>query len=120
MQAKANDTTTMRGREAEERAARHLERCGQRIVERNFRVRGGEIDLICRDGRTLVFVEVRLRGRSDFGSAGASITAVKRQRIVLAARHYLAGRPECDCRFDCVLIDGKQLEWIRDAFAADD
>ncbi len=120
MQAKANDTTTMRGREAEERAARYLERCGQRIVERNFRVRGGEIDLICRDGRTLVFVEVRLRGRSDFGSAGASITAVKRQRIVLAARHYLAGRPECDCRFDCVLIDGKQLEWIRDAFAADD
>ena len=46
MQAKHNDTATMRGREAEERAARHLERCGQRIVERNFRVRGGEIDLI--------------------------------------------------------------------------
>jgi putative endonuclease len=120
MQAKANDTTAKRGREAEERAARHLERCGQRIVERNFRVRGGEIDLICRDGRTLVFVEVRLRGRGDFGGAGASITAVKRQRIVLAARHYLAGKSDCDCRFDCVLIDGDQLEWIRDAFAADD
>ena len=120
MQAKTNDTTTMRGREAEERAAHHLERCGQRIVERNFRVRGGEIDLICRDGRTLVFVEVRLRGRSDFGGAGASITATKRQRIVLAARHYLAGKADCDCRFDCVLIDGDKLEWIRDAFAADD
>ena len=120
MQAKANDTTTMRGREAEERAARHLERCGQRIVERNFQVRGGEIDLICRDGRTLVFVEVRLRGRSDFGGAGASITASKRQRIILAAQHYLAGKANCDCRFDCVLIDGDQLQWIRDAFAADD
>ena len=70
MQANANDTTTTRGREAEERAARHLERCGQRVVGRNFRVRGGEIDLICRDGRTLVFVEVRLRGRGDFGGAG--------------------------------------------------
>jgi putative endonuclease len=49
-------------------------------------VRGGEIDLICRDGKTLVFVEVRLRSRSDFGGAGASITAGKRRRIVLAAR----------------------------------
>lgn len=120
MQAKANDTTTTRGREAEEQAARHLERCGQRVVERNFRVRGGEIDLICRDGRTLVFVEVRQRSRGDFGGAAASITAVKRQRIILAARHYLAGKAECDCRFDCVLIDGDQLDWIHDAFAADD
>ena len=81
---------------------------------------GDHLDLICRDGRTLVFVEVRLRGRGDFGGAGASITAVKRRRIVLAARHYLAGKAECDCRFDCVLIDGDRLQWIRDAFAADD
>lgn len=106
MRAKTNDTTTTRGREAEERAAQHLESCGLRIVERNFRVRGGEIDLICRDARTLVFVEVRQRSRSDFGGAGASITASKRRRIVLAAQHYLLGKPECDCRFDCVLIDG--------------
>ena len=120
MQAKSNDTTTARGREAEEQAARYLERCGLRVIERNFRVRGGEIDLICRDGGTLVFVEVRLRGRDNFGGAAASITAGKRQRIVLAARHYLAGKAECDCRFDCVLIDGDQLKWIRDAFAADD
>jgi len=120
MRTKADDTTTARGREAEDRAARHLERQGLRVVARNFRVRGGEIDLICRDGRTLVFVEVRLRGRGDFGGAGASITAVKRQRIILAARHYLAGKAECDCRFDCVLIDGDRLQWVRDAFAADD
>jgi putative endonuclease len=120
MQAKTNDTTTMRGREAEERAARHLEGRGLRVVERNFRIRRGEIDLICRDGTTLVFVEVRLRSRSDFGGAAASITAGKRRRIVLAAQHYLAGKAECDCRFDCVLIDGEQLEWIPNAFAADD
>ena len=119
MQAKTNDTTTTRGREAEERAARHLEGRGLRVVERNFRIRGGEIDLICRDGRTLVFVEVRQRSHSDFGGAGASITAAKRGRIVLAARHYLAGKAACDCRFDCVLIDGDKLEWLRDAFAAD-
>lgn len=120
MRAKTDDTTTTRGREAEALAARHLEGGGLRLVERNFRVRGGEIDLICRDGKTLVFVEVRQRSRSDFGGAGASITAHKRRRIVLAARHYLAGKADCDCRFDCVLIDGGQLEWIRNAFAADD
>lgn len=120
MQTKTNDTTTARGREAEARAARHLEGHGLRVVERNFRVRGGEIDLICRDGRTLVFVEVRQRSRSDFGGAGASITASKRRRIILAARHYLAGKADCDCRFDCVLIDGGQLAWLKNAFASDD
>ena len=119
MQAKANDTTTARGREAEERAAHHLEGYGLRIVVRNFRVRGGEIDLICRDGRALVFVEVRQRSRSDFGGAGASITAAKRRRLVLAAQHYLIGKPDCDCRFDCVLLDGERLEWLKDAFSAD-
>jgi putative endonuclease len=120
MQAKGNDTTTARGREAEDRAARHLERCGLRVIERNFRVRGGEIDLIARDGKVLVFVEVRQRSRSDFGGAGASITPTKRRRVVLAAQHYLMGKPDCDCRFDCVLIDSEQLEWIKHAFSADD
>lgn len=120
MRAKTNDTTTARGREAETRAAQHLAARGLRLVERNFRVRGGEIDLICRDGRALVFVEVRQRTRADYGGAAASITAAKRRRIVLAARHYLVGKPASDCRFDCVLIDGDDLEWIRNAFAADD
>lgn len=122
MRAKTDDTTTQRGREAETLAARVLERRGLRVLERNFRIRGGEIDLICRDGSTLVFVEVRLRSRSDFGGAGASITPSKQRRIILAARHYLAGKPECDCRFDCILLDRldeNHLEWIRHAFSAD-
>jgi putative endonuclease len=92
MQAKTHDTTTTRGREAEALAARHLECCGLRVIERNFRIRGGEIDLICRDGKTLVFVEVRLRSRTDFGGAGASITVTKQRRIILAAQHYLLGK----------------------------
>ena len=120
MRTKADDTTTARGREAEDRAARHLERQGLRVVARNFRVRGGEIDLICRDGKGLVFVEVRQRSRSDFGGAAASITTSKQRRIILAAQHYLAGKADCDCRFDCVLIEGGELEWIKNAFAADD
>ncbi|HSG22827.1 MAG TPA: YraN family protein [Azonexus sp.] len=123
MLAKTHDTTTTRGREAEALAARHLEGCGLRVIERNFRIRGGEIDLICRDGKVLVFVEVRLRSRSDFGGAGASITATKRRRIILAAQHYLLGKPDCDCRFDCVLLDAldaNRLEWLKNAFSTDD
>ncbi|MBS1191466.1 MAG: hypothetical protein H6R10_3258 [Rhodocyclaceae bacterium] len=120
-----NDTTsvaTSRGREAEALAARYLEGRGLTVVRRNFRIRGGEIDLVCRDGRVLVFVEVRLRSRRDFGGAGESITAAKRRRLILAARHYLAGKPDTACRFDCVLLAGldeKSVEWIPDAFSAD-
>jgi putative endonuclease len=122
MQTKTNDTTTARGREAEALAAQYLECYGARVVERNFRIRGGEIDLICRDGKVLVFVEVRLRTRSDFGGAAASITTSKQRRIILAAQHYLLGKAECDCRFDCILLDGldiKRIEWIKNAFSAD-
>jgi putative endonuclease len=122
MQTKTNDTTTARGREAEALAAQYLECYGARVVERNFRIRGGEIDLICRDGKVLVFVEVRLRTRSDYGGAAASITASKQRRIILAAQHYLLGKAECDCRFDCILLDGldiKRIEWIKNAFSAD-
>ena len=119
-QAKDQDTTVARGCEGEARAARYLECRGQRILERNFRVRGGEIDLICKDGKTLVFVEVRWRKRSDFGDAAASITPTKQRRIILAARHYLARHGDCDCRFDCILIDGDQIQWLRHAFSADD
>lgn len=122
MQGNANDTTTARGREGETLAANFLEGRGLKIVDRNFRVRGGEIDLVCRDGKVLVFVEVRLRSRSDFGGAAASIGQRKRQRIILAARHYLAGKPDIDCRFDCILLDAldpARVDWIRDAFSAD-
>ena len=114
-----HDTTSARGRRAEERAAQHLEAHGLRVVGRNFRCRGGEIDLVCRDGATLVFVEVRLRRNAAYGGAGASITARKQQRVVLAARHYLAAHRQSAraCRFDCVLLDGATISWLRDAFA---
>lgn len=127
MKSRSNDTTctaAVRGQAAEALAARHLARHGVSVVVRNFRIRGGEIDLICRDGKTLVFVEVRLRSRDDFGGAAASITSQKRRRIVLAARHYLASRPTAaECRFDCILLaelHESSVEWIKNAFAADD
>ncbi|MDR1710117.1 MAG: YraN family protein [Candidatus Accumulibacter sp.] len=115
-----NDTTTRAGQRGEEIAARYLERRGLSVVARNHRCRGGEIDLVCRDGKTLVFVEVRLRKSGGYGGAAASITPAKQRRVALAARHYLAaaGKNDSPCRFDCVLLDGEQVEWIRDAFSA--
>jgi putative endonuclease len=109
------------GDAGEQRAADFLERRGLSIVERNFRVKGGEIDLIGRDGATVVFVEVRCRaaGSARFGGAAASIGAAKQRRLILAARHWLARHGEVPCRFDAVLIDGDQLEWLRAAFSAD-
>ncbi|MDR2240220.1 MAG: YraN family protein [Zoogloeaceae bacterium] len=105
-----------RGDAAEARAADYLTRRGLKILTRNYRCRGGEIDLVCRDGAALVFVEVRLRAQRGFGGAAESITAAKQRRIALAARHYLAGKPLPACRFDAVLLDGDDIDWIRDAF----
>ena len=109
---------TADGARAEEQAARFLAGRGLKILARNHRCRGGEIDLVCRDGATLVFVEVRLRTNRDFGGAAASITPAKQRRIALAANHYLAGKPLPACRFDAVLLDGTRIDWIRNAFDA--
>lgn len=114
-------STQLAGASAEALAEAFLQRQGLRILERNWRVRGGEIDLICDDRGSLVFVEVRLRQNKDFGGAGASITSTKQRRLILAARHYLAGKRERPCRFDAVLLDGlteANIEWIRNAFEA--
>jgi len=110
---------TGRGAAAEELAAVFLEGRGLRIVERNYRCRFGEIDLVARSGAVLVFVEVRARQSEAFGGAAGSITAAKRRRLVAAARHYLAKyRVSRACRFDVVLCRGREqeIEWLADAF----
>jgi len=107
------------GAAAEELAAAFLEREGLKILERNYRCKFGEIDLIAQSGTTTVFVEVRARTSERFGGAAESITAAKRRRIVAAARHYLANRRVARaCRFDVVLLrgSGPAIEWIPDAF----
>lgn len=113
------------GAAAEALAARHLERHGLTIIARNVRCRGGEVDLVADDGRSLVFVEVRLRKNGRFGGAAASITASKQRRVILAAQHWLAGdgrrHANRACRFDAILLDGldaARIEWIRGAFDA--
>jgi putative endonuclease len=114
---------TTSGARAETLAAEFLMRNGLVIVARNFRTRFGEIDLIARDGRMLVFVEVRMRRSGAFGGAIESITAQKRARLVAAANGYLAmlGR-EPPCRFDAILmhaLDPQTIEWRRDIVGVD-
>ena len=110
------------GDQAEALAAAYLERNGLRILERNYRVRGGELDLMALDGETLVFVEVRYRKSARFGGAAASIDTRKQQRLIHAAQVYLLKHPRQanrPCRFDCVLLDTLQnvhIDWIKDAF----
>jgi len=123
MQVKKQPAVARRdsGDRAEALAATFLEARGLRVLERNWRVRGGEIDLICDDRGSLVFVEVRLRRHAEFGGAAASITVTKQRRVILAARHYLAGKREQPCRFDAVLLSElceDSIEWIRNAFEA--
>lgn len=110
------------GQSAEARACAELQARGLQLVERNYRVRGGEIDLIMRDvDGTLVFVEVRARSHAAYGGAAGSVDATKRRRIVLAARHYLAHLPEEPvCRFDVVTLEAGALAWLPGAFAAEE
>lgn len=109
------------GKRAEDLCADLMRRSGLRLLARNWRCRHGEIDLIARDGGTLVFAEVRLRRDARFGGAAESVTVAKRARLVAAARLYLVGQPECDCRFDVLLLDAlddDRVQWVRDAFGA--
>jgi putative endonuclease len=106
------------GTRAEELCAGLLQAAGLRVIERNWRCRHGEIDLIAEEGRTLVFAEVRMRSRPWFGGAAESVTVAKRERILAAARLYLQRRPQASCRFDVFLVEGApaNVRWIRDAF----
>lgn len=106
------------GQSAEARAEAFLKTRGLTLVARNWRCRFGEIDLVMQDDSTLVFIEVRLRSRSDFGGAAASVTPAKQRKLLAAARQYLATLKTLPpCRFDVVALSGDAApEWIRNAF----
>ena len=119
------ESTTAAGRRGEDLACRHLQSQGLELLERNYRCRAGEIDLVMLDGSTLVLVEVRSRSSSEHGGAAATVGARKQRRFILAARHLLLTRPQyrkLSARFDVLAIDpapgsgSPQLTWIRDAF----
>lgn len=119
------ENTTVLGRRAEDVACQHLEAHGLRLLERNYRCRAGEIDLVMLDGATLVLVEVRSRSTSAHGDAASTVGARKQRRFIRAARHLLLTRPDyrrLAARFDVVAIDSggsgepPRITWIRDAF----
>ena len=117
----------IRGDAVEAAALAHLQARGLRLISRNAAARGGEIDLVMTDGDALVFVEVRYRASDAFGGGAASVDAGKRLRLVRAAQAFLQRHPEhadAPCRFDVVAASGDPatpvLEWLQDAFRADD
>lgn len=119
------ETTTVLGRRGEDLALQYLEARGLRLLERNYRCRGGEIDLVMLDGTTLALIEVRSRSSSDFGGAAASVGTRKQRRFIVAARHLMLTRPQMRklaARFDVVAVDRAEgsgevvVTWVRDAF----
>jgi putative endonuclease len=112
------------GDAAEQAALEYLQQQGLKLVLRNYRCRGGEIDLVMLDRDVLALVEVRLRKNARFGGAAASVIKRKQHRITLAARHLLMAHRELAryrARFDVVAMQGGStndylIEWIRDAF----
>jgi len=123
---KAVSPTQRQGSWAEDRALAHLQAAGLVLLARNLACRAGEIDLVCLDGQTLVFVEVRERQDERFGGAAASVDVAKQQRLVKAARFWLPTLREQHfqgkvpvCRFDAVALEGSQVRWIRHAFMSE-
>ena len=107
-------TSVSLGRDAEARALTFLLQQGLTLIEKNFRCRAGEIDLIMRDADMLVFIEVRSRKDRRFGGAAASVGPVKQQRLWRSAAFYLLRfRKPPVCRFDLVAIEGEDLRWMK-------
>jgi len=119
--------TRSRGAQVEAAVRDHLVAAGLRALAANAQARHGELDLVMLDGGTVVFVEVRYRRSHAFGGGLASVDAGKRRRLVLAAQQFLAAHRElrdAPCRFDVIDASGDpaapKLQWLRDAFRADE
>ena len=102
----------------EQIAGTFLEKKGFQILEYNYRCRGGEVDLIARDGAYLVFCEVKYRRSDQSGSALEAVDVRKQKRLCLCARQYLTshGMEEQPTRFDVIGIQGNEIIHIEDAF----
>jgi putative endonuclease len=121
-----NPDRLLAGQLAENAACEFLQRQGLLLIHRNYRCARGEIDLIMQDQAELVFVEVRVRNNTGFGSAAESVDHRKQQKIIATANHYLQQTKWLDkvnCRFDVIGISYAQnratVEWIADAFSVE-
>jgi putative endonuclease len=116
---KPRTSKQLSGDAAEDAALTFLRGQGLVEVQRNFRCRGGEIDLIMQQHDTLVFVEVRQRSSDSHGGALASITPAKQRRLILAAQVFLQRyRQPPPCRFDVIGYDGDHMSWLQNALEA--
>lgn len=104
------------GQMGEDDALAYLQQQGLTLVERNFRCKGGEIDLVMQLKDTLIFVEVRKRADKKHGGAAASVTPAKQKRLIIAAHIFLQRyKMPPACRFDVIAIDGAEMSWIKNA-----
>jgi len=114
------------GQKAEAMAARYLKQQGYKIIARNHRTRSGEIDIIAREGETLVFVEVKARASERFGSAKAAVTPHKQRQVAKVALGYLkmTDQSHVKARFDVVTVTRREkdhdIHLIRNAFGLND
>jgi len=122
----AINSTKHKGNCAEASACKYLEQHGLSVISRNYRCKSGEIDIIMQKDSHVVFVEVRLRNNTEFGSGLESITRHKKKRLITAAMHFLQQNPaygDAPCRFDVISITGSpsnySINWVRDAFVND-
>jgi putative endonuclease len=120
-----NEQRAAAGKQAEAAACDYLQARGLTLMERNYRCKRGEIDLIMRDKQHTVFVEVRYRRSNRFGSSAESVDWRKQAKLLTTAEHYLQQHPQAAkgaCRFDVVALstqNGEQtIDWISDAFQA--
>ena len=100
-------------------AAEWLEKQGLVIMDRNFRCRQGEIDLIAKDGKMVVFVEIKARSRKGTGCAIEAVNYKKQRTIRRVALYYLTKRyhsVDIPCRFDVLGFDGGRITWIKNAY----
>ena len=113
------------GQQAEDSACHYLKGQGLSLIERNYSCTRGEIDLIMKDNSTTVFIEVRFRRNTRFGSGAESVDYRKQKKLLSTAAHYLQKNPKAAkgaCRFDVISLTvnngEQQLDWIPDAFQA--
>ncbi len=113
--------TQQTGQQAEELVCQHLQKEGLKLIDRNYRCRLGEIDLIMQEANDLIFIEVRYRENIFFGNGAESVTRTKQNKLIKAASYYLQQQKlheSINCRFDVVSLSSRGLEWIKNAFSA--